>query len=1062
MNDQCQCPECGARLSGDAPAGLCPRCLARQGLALLESPAPDAPGSATRVIPPVRTPGSVGGVTAAPPRPCLGDYELLEELAQGGMGVIYRARQVSLNRTVALKMIRSGQLATATEVQRFRTEAEAAARLEHPNIVPIYEIGEHEGRHFFTMKLVQGGSLAAGIGGRPLPVRRAAHLLALVARAVHFAHQRGILHRDLKPTNILLDAAGEPQLTDFGLAKLAETENGLTQTAEVMGSASYMSPEQASGHNRQLTTATDIYSLGAVLYEMLTGRPPFRGATFVDTLLQVVEQHPLRPGQLNPAVDRDLETICLKCLEKLPPDRYASAELLAQDLEHWLAGETILARPATTWERTVKWVRRKPLVAALTTAVVLLVVAGLGGVLWQWQNAREKARILRQNLYSADMNLAQRALADNNLGRAVELVRKYLPNEGEDDLRGFEWRYLWQQTRGQETGTLALDNFINSLAFSPDGQRFATGGHEAAIRVWDTASRTLLARLDLPTLPPDGALHWSGLQFSPNGQWLVARSLTGVRVWDTATWKAVACLTEVEAPILFLPGNEQAVMRRATASGHQPFGYAIATWQPLGPATGAWTNLARVFAVTGDGQFAAAFSTSRGQLQIWNVASGALVHAFLVTDPAPLERVIAWALSPQGEYLVGGTWTGRMHVWDCRTGQSRATLEAHKSPVYGFTFSPDGTTLATAGHDQVIHLWEVATLQRKATLRGHLNEVWCAAFSPDGQTIASGGKDGLVKFWHAAVSPPAPLITNVTGAVGFTPDSRHLVALKADLTVAAWETATQRETLLEPWASVRAPANLTQGSILPGGQWIAFGTREGTVHLYARGTAAEHQVFPAHSSAIVETVLSPDQQWIATAAQNSVKLWDAACGDLIQELPEVTGPIAFSPDMSRIAVTGPEYTVDLLEAATRQRIARLKAHRWVIWSLTFSPDGQRLLVTSMDAHATLWHAGDGRLLTRLSGHREGIPCGAFSPDGRTLATGSTDGTVKLWSGVNYLDLVTLPGFGEDVRNVLFSPDGNALAVCSTLDGQRGLGVQIQRLPALAEIDAWVKQEQGPR
>lgn len=365
------CPRCGAKLSGDGPEGNCPACL----LALAVASASD---DTTPASSETRSPRSASRTETVR---YFGDYELLEEIARGGMGVVYRARQLSLNRLVALKMIVAGQLATPAAMQRFHTEAESAARLDHPHIVPIYEIGEHEGQHYFSMKLIEGGTLAEASpkskGQSPTWAKEAASLVATVARAVHYAHQRGIMHRDLKPTNILLDELGQPHVTDFGLAKLLEDDSSLTMSAAILGTPAYMAPEQAAGGAKQLTTSADIYSLGAILYALLTGQPPFRAETVVETLRQVCEQEPTRPHTLNSAVDGDLETICLKCLSKDPQKRYGSAEMLALDLDHWRNGEPILARPVGTPEKVWRWCRRRPVVAGLSVAVLLALVAGL-------------------------------------------------------------------------------------------------------------------------------------------------------------------------------------------------------------------------------------------------------------------------------------------------------------------------------------------------------------------------------------------------------------------------------------------------------------------------------------------------------------------------------------------------------------------------------------------------------------------------------------------------------------------------------------------------------------
>jgi hypothetical protein len=396
----------------------------------------------------------------ASPRPILpaadfsarrfGDYELLEEIARGGMGVVFKARQVSLNRWVAVKMILAGEFATSPFVQRFRTEAAAAAVLHHPNIVAIHEVGVHAGQHYFSMDFVDGPSLAALVGHQPLPARRAAQYLKTIAEAIHYAHEQGILHRDLKPSNVLIDANDQPRITDFGLAKRLpgkseitnqKSEMDLTVTGQVLGSPNFMPPEQATAKHGKVGRYSDVYALGGILYHLLTARPPFQADSLEVIVSQVLTAEPVSPRLLDPTVPRDLETICLKCLEKEPARRYASAQLLADELGRFLHGEPILARPASQPGRAWRWCRRQPVRAGLIAALILVFTLGLTGVLWQWQRAeriaqaetrqRERAEagelLARQNAYAADMHLAQLALADNKRGLAVSLLDKHRP-----------------------------------------------------------------------------------------------------------------------------------------------------------------------------------------------------------------------------------------------------------------------------------------------------------------------------------------------------------------------------------------------------------------------------------------------------------------------------------------------------------------------------------------------------------------------------------------------------------------------------------------------------------
>jgi serine/threonine protein kinase/predicted Zn-dependent protease len=378
------CAECGATVFADAPEGVCSVCLFKTGLGSLDNENDEA-----------------FAPTIARMLKDFGDYELLEEIGRGGQGVVYRARQKGLNRIVALKVIGLAHWATEAHVKRFRMEAEAAAHLDDPGIVPIYEIGERDGACYFSMKLIEGGQLDKMIGSEPMPGRKAAELMAKLAHTLHHAHQNGVLHRDVKPGNILLDAKGEPHLTDFGLARLVETESTVTRTLEVLGTPSYMAPEQAAGNNAAITSATDVYGLGAVLYQLLTGHPPFAGGTTYETVRMVLETQPRQPRLCNPKVDRDLETICLKCLEKEPAKRYASAQALAEELERFLRDEPIRSRRSSRLNHAWRWCKRKPLVASLIAALFVVVAVAMAGVLWELPRVQQERVLARRANLSA-------------------------------------------------------------------------------------------------------------------------------------------------------------------------------------------------------------------------------------------------------------------------------------------------------------------------------------------------------------------------------------------------------------------------------------------------------------------------------------------------------------------------------------------------------------------------------------------------------------------------------------------------------------------------------------
>jgi eukaryotic-like serine/threonine-protein kinase len=925
--------------------------------------------------------------------PTVPGYEINGELGRGGMGVVYEARHVRLNRLCALKMILAGAHADPEHVARFLTEAEAIARLEHPHIVQIRQIGEAEGLPYFELEYLAGGSLDRQLDGTPWPAARAARLAEQVAMGIAEAHRQGIVHRDLKPSNVLLGAEGTPKVGDFGLAKMLGSESGLTRTESVMGSPSYMAPEQAQGRAKEAGPAVDIYAVGAILYELLTGRPPFRGTTALETLQQVKAIEPVRPSRLVPALPHDVETICLKCLQKEPGKRYAAAQALAEDLRRFQNGRPILARRSTSTERLWRWCRRNPgLALANVAAAVLFTLLFVGAVAAAWMFREQRDQIsldnlriqtadreTRRNLLESFVAQARATRSGRQVGqrfdsllaldRATRIAHELkLGPQGFDPLRDEAIASLALPDMRKTGRVIRRPAGVVLVAFDPTMTRYALRFRDGTIRVNDVDDDREVARFQA-----GGDREIFVFGFSPDGRYLATTHFPGfaLTVWDV----------ERRAVVVDDPG---------------PVSWGAAKFSP---------ESGRISVAHVGGEFV-----------IYDLASGRPRRSW--RGPAPADPVF----SPDGTQIAVAykEKNPTLRILEAESGRLVRSLPLPARNFEGLVWSPDGTTLAGSGDDLKIYLWDAVTGARKSTLEGSTNTLTGVAFHPAGTLLAGNGWEHRLRLWEAVLGRPVLSLTGDSGSTRceFSHDGRISVALEDQLTTYQVDPALEYRTFAHVSGE---PMNYQRASIRLDGRLLAVGSRQGVV-LWDLAGGAELAVLPIGLAWHLMFEASGD---LLTSGSIGVRRWpvqlDSDRGQFRigpphqLPLPSGAGWIA-GEGAGRIVALANFGTTHVLTPERNFEVGPLDDVRYV----AVSPDGKWLATGSHGKNgAQIWRIGDAARVADL--RVEGLVEVAFSPDGKWLLTSPSP--CRLWAVGTWSEVRQIRGQG-----VCFSPDGRLLVV----------------------------------
>jgi serine/threonine protein kinase/WD40 repeat protein len=971
----------------------------------------------------------------------IGGYEIIAEIGRGGTSVVYRARQQSVKRLVALKVLHGSALTSRDAFDRLRIEAQAVGRLDHPNIVSLHEVGRDGGLPFISLRYFERGSLAQALAEKRFTPREAAQLISIAARAVHHAHQRGVLHRDLKPSNLLLDEEGRPHITDFGLAKLADGDTSLTLSTSVLGTPAYMAPEQAAGFAKIASIPADLYSLGAILFEMLTGRPPFLGQTALEVLRQVADDEPPRPRSLNPKLHRDLEAICLHCLEKEPEKRYSSAATFADDLDHWLRYEPITIRPATSLGRGLKWVRRRPLVAALAASVIFALLAGIAGTTWQWHIARRTAQNARLDAYFTSMDLVQRVV-DNQPPRAKAILDRYRPAPGEKDLRGWEWRYNWQLCRGNRPEKKWLgDKGLFSTALSQDGKLIAVGEMNGGAKIFDTATLQLIytspagANTDPAPHVASGNVVGARVIAIPGTTlfaWSETRSISScvIEFWDWNSQKIVRSFPQPYIVRNMVPSPDG---RRLIVSYQTPDGRTI-VWDletekiiTQVPKANGYSNysVGCVLAVSPDGKWMTV-DDFPDYVRVLEVETGKDLWRFPLQD----QYCLASEFSPDGKILAvyGGFIKGTSpELWDLQTGKSLGRFESVSGWIARILFSPDGRQLITGGTDHLIRVWDTAGRKLIKEIRTGLPGVLDLALSANGATLFSVSQGNLQRWnLNSTYHPNGYARLPIARSWKFLLDSKHILGVTTNGTAGIfsgpeWEDFQEFKT---------GATNVSAVDLLPNGSGYVVGARDGSI---SARRWSDHSIIKqlGSMSGSVEYLRVDSKSGTVTASDGIIiKVWDIASAcllALIRNAPSLQASADLLLNQGRwtlLSYAGSALHLDLANGAiAKQRLPFAKAE-----GFSYSQSGKFAVTSGADSPVRIYRAIDWQPLRTLSEESSGGFFVCLSPDDQRIATGhGGDDAVRLWDTATGRRVGVLSGDIDLARETRFSPDGNVIA-----------------------------------